>query len=361
MENSFCLLEDLDSESVGDLVQVSHDVSDGIRASRKEKSERTPYHVIRDVAELRIKLLSMVRERSVNHKCARAVIATSRDLEAEVNRAKDDAIESPRMVALEARIQRLKGISPVRIKEFASELNLNAIRIGGNIQEIWATTEAEGVAPLSSEGKVSRSVSGKCDSDSLPDIKCQEIYEQNVGCKSGNMEKQIGIFEASPRHELHLFDTLASKPVLEDLEMENVEESIDEAGVEDCIVGEDADPELGMEATEISVKGAPSPQGYKGNVVNVDKREDPAIKEKQIDDMGKQGSHVPQSAQEVVYKSANQVAVSSGEARPSATGAKIESGREALGNRDSMHKLDRGSLSWANIVASNGVPRPYAG
>ncbi|KAL6965316.1 hypothetical protein U1Q18_036372, partial [Sarracenia purpurea var. burkii] len=294
MENSFCLLEDLDSESVGDLVQVSHDVSDGIRASRKEKSERTPYHVIRDVAELRIKLLSMVRERSVNRKCAQAVIATTRDLEAEVNRAKDDAIESPRMVALKARIQWLKGISPVRIKEFALELNLNPIRIGGNIQEIWATTEAEGVALLSSEGKVSRTVSGECDSNSLPDIKCQEIYKQNVGCKSGNMEKQIGIFEASPRHELHLFDTLASKPVLEDLEMENVEESIDEAGVEDCIVGEDADPELGMEATEISVKGAPSPQGYKGNVVNVDKREDPAIKEKQIDDMGKQGSHVPQ-------------------------------------------------------------------
>ncbi|KAL6973677.1 hypothetical protein U1Q18_027864, partial [Sarracenia purpurea var. burkii] len=32
------------------------------------------------------------------------------------------------MVALEARLQRLKGVSPVRIKEFASELNLNAIK-----------------------------------------------------------------------------------------------------------------------------------------------------------------------------------------------------------------------------------------
>ncbi|KAL6994678.1 hypothetical protein U1Q18_047105 [Sarracenia purpurea var. burkii] len=124
------------------------------------------------------------------------------------------------------------------------------------------------------------------------------------------MEKQIGDFEASPRHEHHMFDILPSKPVLEDLELVNVEESIDEAGVMDCIVGEagktplaeigatkgeavsegpgsdvdapgdfesgsseedgeDAESsEAGMEATEISVKGAPSLQGYKGNVVS---------------------------------------------------------------------------------------------
>ncbi|KAL6966872.1 hypothetical protein U1Q18_032666 [Sarracenia purpurea var. burkii] len=82
--------------------------------------------------------------------------------------------------------------------------------------------------------------------------------------------------------------------------------------------GEDAELlESGKEATEISVEEAHVPQGYKGNspitglvnsepynavacimsgldFVNVDKREDPAIKEKQVDDMGKQGSHDPQ-------------------------------------------------------------------
>ncbi|KAL6989331.1 hypothetical protein U1Q18_015081 [Sarracenia purpurea var. burkii] len=74
---------------------------------------------------------------------------------------------------------------------------------------------------------------------------------------------------------------------------------------------------------------------------------------------GKRG--ILKSAQEVVYNSANQVAVSSREARPSAAGAKIDSGGKALGNRDTVHKLDRGSQSWANIVASNRAPRPYAG
>ncbi|KAL6973615.1 hypothetical protein U1Q18_027800 [Sarracenia purpurea var. burkii] len=88
----------------------------------------------------------------------------------EVNRAKGDSIESPRMVALEAHLQRLKGVSPVRIKEFASELNLNAIKKEVKTQEEEETTESEGVAPL-----VCRSVSGSYESDSFPDKNCHEI------------------------------------------------------------------------------------------------------------------------------------------------------------------------------------------
>ncbi|KAL7002252.1 hypothetical protein U1Q18_003406 [Sarracenia purpurea var. burkii] len=55
---------------------------------------------------------------------ARAMVSTAIELEAEVKCAKEEhgTLESPRMVVLEARIQCLKGISPVRISQFASTL-----------------------------------------------------------------------------------------------------------------------------------------------------------------------------------------------------------------------------------------------
>ncbi|KAL7002246.1 hypothetical protein U1Q18_003400, partial [Sarracenia purpurea var. burkii] len=234
-----------------DRVEILAQDSDCARAFRKEKSERTPHHVIRDVTELRIKLLTMVTDHSVNGKCARAIISTARDLEAEVNRAKDDSIDSLRMVALEARLHRLKGVSPVRINEFASELNLNSFKKGVNIQLDGATTEAEGVAPLSSEDKVSRSASGLRDSDFL------------VGYKSGTTDKQTSNIEAKPGHEYQVFDTLPSQDlnagsfsILEVLEMDNVEESSDEAGEDVCKVEEAGKDEVSSSSGDESDDGS---------------------------------------------------------------------------------------------------------
>ncbi|KAL6993095.1 hypothetical protein U1Q18_011214 [Sarracenia purpurea var. burkii] len=58
-----------------------------------------------------------------------AIVSTAKDLEAGVNCAKEslDPIDSVRMVALEAKIQRLKGLSPIKIKEYALEKNLNVV------------------------------------------------------------------------------------------------------------------------------------------------------------------------------------------------------------------------------------------
>ncbi|KAL6965307.1 hypothetical protein U1Q18_036362, partial [Sarracenia purpurea var. burkii] len=49
------------------------------------------------------------------------------------------------MVALEARVQCLTGISPVRINEFVSELSWNRIKNKGNVQGKKIATVAEAV------------------------------------------------------------------------------------------------------------------------------------------------------------------------------------------------------------------------
>ncbi|KAL6957223.1 hypothetical protein U1Q18_040481 [Sarracenia purpurea var. burkii] len=88
--NQFDVLSGLDSDNLGDLISASSD-----RNRVLPSSERTPEHVFLDSATLRLELLMMIRDQPL-------------DL---------------RMANLENRIRRLKGLSPIKIKEYAIEKN----------------------------------------------------------------------------------------------------------------------------------------------------------------------------------------------------------------------------------------------
>ncbi|KAL7002241.1 hypothetical protein U1Q18_003395 [Sarracenia purpurea var. burkii] len=112
--------------------------------------DRTCLHVFRDVADLRVNLLTMVNDCTINRKLANAMVSTATELEEEVIRVKEEhaSLESPRMIALEARIKRLKGISPVRINDFVSELKWSRAKKEGNVEA------KQGFSPLLPSGPV---------------------------------------------------------------------------------------------------------------------------------------------------------------------------------------------------------------
>ncbi|KAL6962789.1 hypothetical protein U1Q18_037748 [Sarracenia purpurea var. burkii] len=106
---------------------------------------------------LRVNLLTMVNDDSVNQEMARAMVSTATDLEEEVFRAKQELtpLESPRMIALEARIKRLKGINPVRINEFASELNWRSVVTQlAHVETMVGDTSVEDFDPNVADNKV---------------------------------------------------------------------------------------------------------------------------------------------------------------------------------------------------------------
>ncbi|KAL6962783.1 hypothetical protein U1Q18_037742, partial [Sarracenia purpurea var. burkii] len=99
----------------------------------------------------------MVNDDSVNQEMARAMVSTATDLEEEVFCAKQELapLESPRMIALEARIKRLKGINPVRINEFALELNWRSVVTQlAPVETMVGNTSVEDIDPNVADNKV---------------------------------------------------------------------------------------------------------------------------------------------------------------------------------------------------------------
>ncbi|KAL6991777.1 hypothetical protein U1Q18_009888, partial [Sarracenia purpurea var. burkii] len=91
-------------------------------------------------------------------KLAYAMVSTATDLKEEVIQVKKENVPlgSLRMTTLEARIKRLKGISPMRINEFASELNWSRVvsqLAPVETKEVSELVE-EGLAPTVNDNKV---------------------------------------------------------------------------------------------------------------------------------------------------------------------------------------------------------------
>ncbi|KAL6959183.1 hypothetical protein U1Q18_043595 [Sarracenia purpurea var. burkii] len=89
-------------------------------------TERTPYHVFRNAADLRLQLLLMNRDQSLDRQSKRYVMSSVKELEAEENLAKVVPFDSARIASLEARIRSMKGLSPLRIKNLTMELQSSA-------------------------------------------------------------------------------------------------------------------------------------------------------------------------------------------------------------------------------------------
>ncbi|KAL6962887.1 hypothetical protein U1Q18_037849 [Sarracenia purpurea var. burkii] len=85
-------------------------------------SERTPYHVFRDAADLRLQLLLMKRDQSLDRQSKKYVISSVKELEVEEKLTKVVPFDSARIASLEARIRSMKGLSPLRIQNLAKEL-----------------------------------------------------------------------------------------------------------------------------------------------------------------------------------------------------------------------------------------------
>ncbi|KAL6957184.1 hypothetical protein U1Q18_041901 [Sarracenia purpurea var. burkii] len=173
--------------------------------------ERTRHQVFRDVADLRVNLLTMVNDCSVSQKLARVMVSTATDLEEEVIQVKKEnaPFGSSRMTALVARIKRLKGISPIRINEFATELNWSTI--------ITQATPAEtkGFPELTVEGPASFVNDNKVNSDPTS---C-EFDPGNIGPVSLEVEpvlavtgKQAVVKMGKPYYAHKVFDKM-SKPI----------------------------------------------------------------------------------------------------------------------------------------------------
>ncbi|KAL6988737.1 hypothetical protein U1Q18_014491 [Sarracenia purpurea var. burkii] len=90
--------------------QVFAGTKETVNTASRLSVERTRHQVFRDVADLRVNLLTMVNDCSVNQKLARAMISTATVLEEEVIQVKKEnaPFGSPRMTALVDRIKRLK-------------------------------------------------------------------------------------------------------------------------------------------------------------------------------------------------------------------------------------------------------------
>ncbi|KAL6962840.1 hypothetical protein U1Q18_037801 [Sarracenia purpurea var. burkii] len=143
--------------------------------------ERTRHQVFRDVADLRVNLLTMVNDCSVNQKLARAMISTATVLEEEVIQVKKEnaPFGSPRMTALVDRIKRLKGISPMRINEFATELN-------------WSTTITQ-ATPAETKGSPELVVEGPASS-----VNDNKVYSDPTSCEFDPGDIGHASFEVEP-------------------------------------------------------------------------------------------------------------------------------------------------------------------
>ncbi|KAL6958398.1 hypothetical protein U1Q18_040335 [Sarracenia purpurea var. burkii] len=147
--NQFGVSVNLDSD--GNLPPLAG-TKETVNTASRLSVERTRHQVFRDVADLRVNLLTMVNDCSVNQKLACAMISTATVLEEEVIQVKKEnaPFGSPRMIALVDRIKRLKGISPMRINEFATELN-------------WSTTITQ-ASPAETKGSLELVVEGPASS-----------------------------------------------------------------------------------------------------------------------------------------------------------------------------------------------------
>ncbi|KAL6956927.1 hypothetical protein U1Q18_040634 [Sarracenia purpurea var. burkii] len=131
-KNHFGVLANLDSEEHFPSLAGTKNVGEVMALD----SERTPYHVFRDAADLRLHLLLMNRDQSLDRQSKKYVMSSVKELEAEEKLAKVVPFDSVRIASLEARIRSMKGLSPLRIKNFTKELQSSA---GANLQR------AEGV------------------------------------------------------------------------------------------------------------------------------------------------------------------------------------------------------------------------
>ncbi|KAL6963280.1 hypothetical protein U1Q18_049199, partial [Sarracenia purpurea var. burkii] len=131
-KNHFGVLANLDSEEHFPSLAGTKNVGEVMALD----SERTPYHVFRDAADLRLHLLLMNREQSLDRQSKKYVMSSVKELEAEEKLAKVVPFDSVRIASLEARIRSMKGLIPLRIKNFTKKLQSSA---GANLQR------AEGV------------------------------------------------------------------------------------------------------------------------------------------------------------------------------------------------------------------------
>ncbi|KAL6959346.1 hypothetical protein U1Q18_039494, partial [Sarracenia purpurea var. burkii] len=126
--NQFGVLSGLDSDNLGDVIQALIDRSKVLsnlsspRMGDVSQPDIRPLLVFRESAELRIKLLTMSKDPSFDHKCKNLVMSIVKVLEADEKLAKAPPFDSATMEILESRIRRLKCLTPIKIIDLSREL-----------------------------------------------------------------------------------------------------------------------------------------------------------------------------------------------------------------------------------------------
>ncbi|KAL7002124.1 hypothetical protein U1Q18_003277 [Sarracenia purpurea var. burkii] len=130
-KNQFDILSNLDSDHEKEVHQASNERARARKVNPSGKSpvlisnlesERTPYHIFRDAAEMRLHLLTMIRDQPLDLQSKKLVQSSVKELEAEEKRGKVTPFDSARVASLEACIRSMKGLCPLKIKDLTKEL-----------------------------------------------------------------------------------------------------------------------------------------------------------------------------------------------------------------------------------------------